>query len=43
VPLFVELIAPEWTGIGVGLIIALVVDMFEGVRAVLQTQNLRVG
>jgi len=33
VPLFVELIALEWTGVGVGLIIVLVVDTFEGVRA----------
>ena len=33
IPLFVELMAPEQTGIGVSLMIALVVDTFEEVRA----------
>jgi len=32
-PLFVELMMPEWTGVEVSLMIALAVDIFEGVRA----------
>jgi len=31
-PLFVEPMAPEWTGIEVSLMITLVVNIFEGVR-----------
>jgi len=39
--LFVELMVPEWTGVGVSLMITLVVDTFEGMRAKLALFDLK--
>ena len=36
IPLFVEAMAPEWTDVGICLVVTLAVDTFEKVR-VLQT------